>query len=106
MRTKAMTDLRFCRQQLEEIVEYTTVGSLQANVEKFLRVRMPSAAGERAALGSWAMSELAKLEVTPGSGTTKPLFTAYAAAAGRRIAMLQTVVNEIEAAECGQSGQA
>jgi hypothetical protein len=96
-----MRDLEFCKQRLREIAEHSTVTELQSKVKHFLKLRLPASNDERAAFKSWAIAELATLETVPGSGMSKIVSTNKLAVTSRRMAMLQTVISEIETAEAG-----
>jgi hypothetical protein len=94
-----MNDVEFCKRRLGEIAEHGTVSDLQSQVKSFLKARLPASADQRAVLKSWANAELTRLEGVPGTGMSKVVATHNLALTSRRMAVLQTVIAEIEAAE-------
>src|SRR5262249_31439773 len=94
-----MTNLKFCIQRLLEATEVATAGNFRDNVEPLLRrllkTRLPEAK-DRAALRAWAATELGKLEVVPGGGTSKVVPTYRLGETSRKMALFQTVLDVLD----------
>jgi hypothetical protein len=95
-----MSDLDVCKMMLPHIVQYTlSPAALAPAVREFMEHRMPAEPAHRAALKAWAQDELAGLERVVDSGVSKIGGTSVLAETGRKMRMLQTVIEEIEAFE-------
>ena len=102
-----MSDLDVCKTMLPHIVQYTlSPAALAPAVREFMEHRMPAEPVHRAALKTWAQEELAKLERMVGSGVSKIVGTGELAETSRKMTMLQTVIEEIEAFESGAANRA
>ncbi|HEX3504023.1 MAG TPA: hypothetical protein VHU22_11590 [Xanthobacteraceae bacterium] len=90
-------DVEFCKKALDEIASLGSTTSLRSKVKQFLVKRLPQTASQRVELKTWALAELARLETKPGGGMSK--VTSNVGEVSRRMATLQTVIEEIEIAE-------
>jgi hypothetical protein len=94
-----MSDLRFCIQRLLEAAEFATAANFRDNVEplmrQLLKTRLPEAK-DRVALKEWAETELGKLEVVQGAGTSKVVPTHRLGETSRKMALFQTVLNVLD----------
>ena len=94
-----MADFQFCKQRLLEAAEFTRVGNFRASVEGVLRQLLETRLQDdkdRAALRRWAALELQKLEITPGSETSKLVPLHDLGETGRKMAMFQTVLDVLD----------
>jgi hypothetical protein len=95
-----MSNLDFCKQQLEAAA-LETHDRVQAAVEHLMRRLLEERlkeARDRAALEAWATEELGKLERPPGSGESRVVPTGNLREISRRMGMLQTVLDVLDAA--------
>lgn len=91
-----MNDFDFCKSRLNEIVTLTAApDELEAKVKDFMTKRMPIEPVHRQKLRAWAQADLAEQEAMIGSGKTLPL--GMLSGINHRMAMLQTVIREIDA---------
>jgi hypothetical protein len=97
-----MSNLEFCIQRLLEAAELATAGNFQDKVKQLLRqllkTRLPETK-DRAALRAWAATELRKLEVVPGRGTSKLVPTHRLGEVSRKMALFQTVFDVLDGLE-------
>jgi hypothetical protein len=94
-----MTNLNFCIQRLLEAADLAAAENFRDNVERLLRqlleTRLPDAK-QRAALSTWAATELGKLETVPGGGTSKLVSANLLGHTSRKMALFQTVLDVLD----------
>jgi hypothetical protein len=97
-----MNDFDFCKARLDEIdAMMDPPDKLVAKVQDFMRKRMPAEPAHRQKLQAWAQADLGVLEASIGGGKVLPL--GVLSGTNRRMAMLQTVIGEIEAFDTSSS---